>query len=383
MDLETIIEQTREIVADVVAADAEEIDREARWPERALRAFQNAGLAGLVIPEQAGGLGHSLLGLAKVCEQIGRECASTALCFGMHCVASAVIAAKATEEQQQYLHAINEGKHLTTLALSEPGTGCNFYFPQTRLTRGANGGFCVEGTKHFVTNGGFADSYVVSTVAATPDAPAYEFSCVVIDGDADGLCWGPEWQGLGMRGNQSRTLELQNVSVDRSSLLGAEGDELWYMFQVVAPYFLMAMAGTYVGLASTALDEARAHMSRRHFSHSGSSLASLSVLQHRLGKLWGTVEKTRQLVYWAAMEADSSGEDALAGLCAAKADVAECAVHVVNEAMTLCGGIAYRENARFGRLLRDARASHVMAPTTDLLLTWAGRALLGEPILGD
>jgi alkylation response protein AidB-like acyl-CoA dehydrogenase len=383
MDLETIVEKVRQITQEVVAHDAVTVDREARWPERGLRALQEAGLGGLVIPEKLGGLGIGLLGLTRVCEQIGTHCASTGLCFGMHCVGSAVIAAKATEDQMRYLDNINRGQHLTTLALSEPGTGVHFYFPQTRLIKRSDGDYVVDGKKHFVTNGGYADSYVVSTVAADPNAPPGDFSCVVIPRDAEGMVWGGPWQGLGMRGNQSRVLELQQVSVARRDLLGADGDQIWYVFNVIAPYFLIAMAGTYLGLASAALDETRRHMEKRQFAHSGSSLGQVPILQHRLGKLWSDLQRTRQLVYWAASEADAGGPEALPGLCSAKADVADCVVTIVNEAMTLCGGIAYREHSKFDRMLRDARAAHVMTPTTDILRTWTGRGLLGQPLLGD
>jgi len=81
--------------------------------------------------------------------------------WGMHHVGAAVISAKATSEQrQQYLDPIVAGTHLTTLALSEPGTGSHFYIPETRLTdRGSS--LLVSGTKSFVTNGGRADSYVL------------------------------------------------------------------------------------------------------------------------------------------------------------------------------------------------------------------------------
>ncbi|GIV95497.1 MAG: hypothetical protein KatS3mg057_0154 [Herpetosiphonaceae bacterium] len=67
----------------------------------------------------------------------------------------------------------------------------------------------------------------------------------------------------------------------------------------------------------------------------------------------------------------------------AKAEVADCTINVVNEAMTLSGGIGYRENAKLSRLLRDARAAHIMGPTTDILRTWVGRLLLDQPLLGD
>jgi alkylation response protein AidB-like acyl-CoA dehydrogenase len=90
----------------------------------------------------------------------------------------------------------------------------------------------------------------------------------------------------------------------------------------------------------------------------------------------------RRLAYWAAEEAEVGGAEALTALTAAKASVGDCAVRVANEAMTLVGGIGYRERSPVERHLRDARAAHVMSPTTDILRTWTGRALLDIPILG-
>lgn len=127
-----------------------------------------AGLLGLQVPVDQGGLGQGLLGLCVLTEAIARACPSSALCYGMHCVATAVIAAKATDHQREhYLKEIAAGRHVTTLALSEQGTGAHFYLPETRLDADGED-FIVEGTKQFVTNGGHADSYVVSTVAAAP-----------------------------------------------------------------------------------------------------------------------------------------------------------------------------------------------------------------------
>jgi alkylation response protein AidB-like acyl-CoA dehydrogenase len=301
----------------------------------------------------------------------------------MHCVGAAVIAAKATKAQQKhFLEPIVRGEHLTTLALSEPGTGAHFYYPQTQLLPSPEG-FVVKGEKTFVTNGGYADSYVVSTMGADPEAAVHEFSCVVVEKQATGLVWGPAWHGLGMRGNSSRSLLLQNISIPNQNLIGESGDQLWYVFQVVAPYFLTAMAGTYLGIAQAAFEEARNHLMQRSYSHSGVSLNQISLLQHRLGMLWAKVERTRRLIYYAAQAGDQGEANALLALLSAKAEVAHCAVEVVNEAMTLSGGMAYREHSRFDVLLRDARAAHVMSPTTDLLYTWMGRALLEQPLLGD
>ncbi|HET9449460.1 MAG TPA: acyl-CoA dehydrogenase, partial [Aggregicoccus sp.] len=294
------------------------------------------------------------------------------------------LAAKATPEQtERYLVPIARGEHLTTLALSEPGTGSHFYLPQALLTSSPDGGFRVRGAKSFVTNGGYADSYVVSTTPADPAAPPGQFSCVLVRAEAPGLHWQGEWEGWGMRGNSSRVLQLEDVPVPRGDLLGQHGDEIWYVFHVVAPYFLMAMAGTYVGVAARALEEGRQHLLQRSYAHSGQSLASENVLQHRLGVLWAQVERTRALVHAAADKGDAGAPDALPALCSAKAEVAECVERVVAEVMTLMGGRAYGQRSTIQRLYRDARAAHVMAPTTDILRTWTGRALLGLPLLGE
>ncbi len=344
--------------------------------------MQQAGVGGLVVPVEKGGLGHGLLALAQACETLGKECASTAICFGMHCVASAVIAAKSTPEQdERYLRPIGAGEHFTTLALSEAGSGSQFYFPQARLQERDDRTYAVTGEKTFVTNGGHADSYVIST--GVPGAARGEFSCVTVDADAANLRWGAAWRGFGMRGNASRSLELRETEIPRANLLGSHGDELWYVFNVIAPYFLAAMAGTYLGVADAAFSEARLHLRRRTYAATGRSLAGEAVVQHRLGRLWARLESARRLTYYAAMQGDSGGADALPAILSSKAEVAEAAVDVVNEAMTLSGGIAYAENAKLQRHLRDARAAHVMAPPTDILRTWTGRVLLDLPLLSD
>jgi alkylation response protein AidB-like acyl-CoA dehydrogenase len=185
-----------------------------------------------------------------------------------------------------------------------------------------------------------------------------------------------------MRGNSSIALDLEGVRIPTTNRLGQEGDQIWYVFSVVAPYFLVAMAGTYLGIATRALDEARRHLRQRTYAHTGGALAEVGVLQHRLGVLWAEVERARRLCYHAAEEGDAQGENAVPALCAAKAEVGTTAVHVTNECMTLVGGRGYRDGALLQRLLRDARAAHVMSPTTDILYTWAGRALLDLPLLG-
>ena len=378
--LDQLADLTRQIVEDTVQPNAELVDRECRWPAHSMRAFADAGLLGLQVPGTLGGHGLGLHALLHLTSIIGQACPSSALCFGMHCVGTAVIAAKATDVQRnRYLRDIAAGRHITTLALSESGTGAHFYLPETTMTRdGAH--FLLNGVKQFVTNGGQADSYVVSTVASDGVAEG-DFSCVIVDAATPGMTWQAPWDGFGMRGNSSRALRLQDAAVPVENLLGTEGDQVWYVFEVVAPYFLMAMAGTYLGIGQAAVDLAGEHLRNRRHSHTGGTLAEIETMQTRYAAMWVALQKTRALVEEAAQRGDVGDPEALPFILACKADAGETAIALANDAMTICGGSAYRENSRVAQLLRDARASHVMSPTTDMLRVWTGRALLGMPLL--
>lgn len=384
MDIHALIAKATEISEDIVKKESLNADKDGTWVENSMTALKDSGLTALTAPVDCGGHGHGLYALARVCEELGKGYSSTGLCFGMHCVGTAVIVAKATEWQKKtYLEPISKGQHLTTLSLSEQGTGAHFYFPQTSLMPLSDSNFLINGAKTFVTNGGHVDSYVLSTVGASDNASPDQFSCIVMDKGTEGMQWGKDWDGLGMRGNSSRSLKLENVQISDKQILGEKGDQLWYVFNVVAPYFLTAMSGTYLGIAERALSEAKNTLAKRMYSHNGTALAHVSLLQHRLGTLWAKVERTRQLIYNATLLGDKGDESAVLSLLAAKAEVASCAVDTVNEAMTLCGGIGYEHNGLLGMLLRDARAAHVMAPTTDILYTWIGRFLLDQPLLSD
>lgn len=371
----------REVAKSVVAGNAEEVDREAQWPAENMRALGQAGLLGLNAPADCGGAGQGMQALAAVTEELGRACGSTALVYGMHCVATKVIEVNATDRhREQYLAPIAAGDHVTSLALAEPGTGVHFYLPRTTFRREGDT-FKVNGSKTFVTSGGHADSYVISVVAEGSDMDPGTFSCLLLDADRSGASWGRPWDGFGMRGNSSRSLTLDEVEVPSGNMLGELGDETWYVFEVIAPYFIVAMAGTYVGVARAALERTVEHLRGRTYEHTGQRPGAADAVAHRLGELWITTERARQLLTYAARAGDEGAPDAQRALFACKADVADASVQVANEAMTLAGGIAYGQNSALSRALRDARASHVMSPSTDLLKTWLGRSLLDLPLL--
>lgn len=383
-EMTKVIETAAEVSRTIILKNAVDTDRFAQWPDEGIRALQQAGLGGLAVPLKYGGLGHGTEVLAKVCEIIGQSCTSTSICFGMHCVGSAVLSSKVTDFQQEnYLTPICDGNHITSLSLSELGSGSHFYLPQTKMTNANNGQYILEGEKSYVTNGGRADSYVVSAVTEEKDQPTGKFNCIIVPSNSTGLEWGPEWAGLGLRGNSSRNLSLNMVTVTENQILGCKGDQIWYIFNVITPYFLTAIAGAYLGLARAVIEEVKDHLMRRKFSFSGNTLASSPVTQHQIGVLWAKYARCRALLYWATQCYDRGIDDSHLDLFSAKAEISETVNDIVNSGMTLCGGSVYHEDSNLNRMMRDARASHIMSPTTDMLRVWTGRSILDQPLLID
>ncbi|RRA48188.1 acyl-CoA dehydrogenase family protein [Acidipila sp. EB88] len=374
--------KARTIAQDVAAPVAHQVDEEQMWPVHTMTALAEAGLLGLHVPHRLGGLGLGLTGLIAVTEQLGQACSSSSMCFGMHSVGTAVIAAKSTpHHEEKYLGPIARGEHITTLALSESGSGVHFYLPETALSS-HEAGYRIHGVKQWVTNAGHAHSYVVSCRNQEEnDQQSGEFTCVVVDADNEGARVDQKWGGFGMRGNASSPVQFHDVCVPRRALLGSEGDQIWFVFEVVAPYFLTAMAGTYLGIAQAALQIAVERTQNRQYAPMQEYLSDAPVIQTRIAELWFRVEQARQMVYKAARMGDAGDPAALTYILSSKAIAGEAAVDICNEAMSICGGSGYGENGKLPRLLRDARASHVMAPTTNILKLWTGRAVLGLPIL--
>lgn len=383
--LPLVLERLRQIASEVsstvLSSECERIDREGRWPEEGLRALAEAGLMGLHLPTRLGGHQQGLLALAVITEELGKSCSSTAMCFGMHSVAAKVLATKATGYQENhFLRPIAEGRHISSLALSEPGTGSQFFLPRTRFDA-AGDQIVLNGQKSFVTSGGRADSYVISAVPPGSELDPGTFTCFAVERATPGLEWLQDWDGLGMRGNSSRGVRLQNVRIPKDNLLGSEGDQIWYVFEVVAPYFIVAMSAVYLGIAQSALDHATAHLRERSHEHTGEALSQIPVLAHQVAEMWTSIERTRQLVHHAARLGDAGAAETPRALFAAKIDVAEMVTTVTQQALMLSGGKGFGKTGAVGRLLRDAQASHVMAPTTQLLKTWLGRSVLGLPLL--
>jgi len=374
MEIQGVLESTREVASSVIAERAADVDRRRVYPADNLKALGAVGALGLVVPAVHGGAGAGLAALAAACESIGAACASTAMVFLMHEVTAASIAIGGGDRAAGVLPKLASGEAIGTLAFSERGTGAHFYNPELRAER-ANGSVTITGRKSFVTSGGHADHYLVLVQGeAEGTADAY-----LVDGDAAGVSFDGAWSGLGMAGNSSIAMELAGTQVTDEDRIGAPGSATQLVFGVVAPFFLVGLSAVNVGIAAAAAKAATEHAASRRYPD-GSSLAEVQYVQHLIADMDLATRQARLLVQSAAALGDAGDESALVAIMEAKVASTEAAVAVTQKALEATGGQGYTPSLPIERHLRDARAGSVMAPTNAVLRNWIGKALAGLPV---
>jgi len=374
MEIENVLESTREVASGVIAGRAAEVDRGRDFPAENLKALAAAGALGLVVPAEHGGAGGGLTALAEACEAVGAACASTGMVFLMNEVTAATVALGGGDRAAELLPRLAGGEAIGTLAFSERGTGAHFYNPELRAER-ANGSVTITGRKSFVTSGGHADHYLVLVQVETEGtADAY-----LVDGRDPKVSFDGAWAGLGMAANSSIAMELAGATVGDADRIGAAGAGTDLVFSVVAPFFLVGLSAVNVGIASAAATAATQHAANRRYPD-GSSLAEIQYVQHLITDMDLATRQARLLVQSAAALGDAGDESALVSIMEAKVASTEAAVAVTQKALEATGGQGYTPSLPIERHLRDARAGSVMAPTNAVLRNWIGKALAGLPV---
>ena len=186
----------------VLAGDADDVDRQGRWPGESVSALAEAGFLGLTVPVSFGGAGEGPRTFAAVTCTLAQQCASTAMIYLMHiCATQVLTAGEMFAQREAVLREMAAGRHLSTLAFSEKGSRSHFWAP---VSQGAirDGRCSLSAEKSFVTSAGHADSYVVSTRSAGAAEPNSS-TLYYVPRDAPGMMLGAPWNGLGLRGNAS------------------------------------------------------------------------------------------------------------------------------------------------------------------------------------
>jgi len=363
------------IIRDIIEPSAIAIDRDGAFPRAAIRALGEAGLLGLTSAAEVGGLGLGLSEAAQAVERIAQACPSTAMVVTMHFCATSVIEKFGNEVLRRE---VASGRHLSTLAWSEAGSRSHFWAPVGTAVRDSDS-YLLDGSKTMVTTALEADSYIWSSRPAQAEGAS---TLWLVGSKTTGLSQPHPFDGMGLRGNCSAPLVCKSMRLPQDAMLGADGGGFDIMIGVVLPIFSTLIATNSIGLMEAAISRAIAHVSGNKFEHLNSTLADLPTIRSYIARARIRADMVRTLRDDTLIALATNRPDAMLRVMQVKAAAAEAALEVTDIAMRVCGGAAFRKDVGVERYFRDARAASIMAPTSDVLFDFIGKAICGMPVFG-
>jgi alkylation response protein AidB-like acyl-CoA dehydrogenase len=356
-----------------IANNSAAVDRDGLFPSASIEALKAAGLLGALSATESGGLGLGLAGAARLVRRVAEECGSTAMVLTMHYCGAAVLEKYGNTELRREAAS---GTHLSTLAFSETGSRSHFWAPMSTAALN-NGHVILNADKSWVTSASRATGYVWSSKPLAADGLS---TLWIVPASSPGITVRGPFEGLGLRGNDSSPVTASNVEVDRSSMLGADGEGFAIMMSVVLPVFAVLNAACSAGLMAGGLCRTIEHASRTRHSDTGSSLADLPTIRNYIARMRVKADMSDALLADSLAAIAAGRPDATLRVLECKAAAGETANEVLDLAMRVCGGAALRKDLGVERFFRDARAAGVMAPTTDALYDFIGKAVCDMPL---
>jgi alkylation response protein AidB-like acyl-CoA dehydrogenase len=240
-------------------------------------------------------------------------------------------------------------------------------------------GFVTQALKSWVTSANHADSYVASAQKPGAASPL-ESTVYLLPRTRKGVRVSGAFDGMGLRGNDSAPVTLEDVSIASTELISAQGEGAKTMLEVVLPWFALGTAAMANGLCRAAVETTAKHLQDSVFEHTGGRLRDLPNLRAALAQMSLRTEQARALLGYALGEVENPSPATPLFVLETRAASLQAAVDVTDLAMKAGGGAAYSKQLPLERNFRDARAGWVMAPTVEHLQDFIGKALTGLPL---
>ena len=387
MDLSLTDEQqhlrrsVREFAEAEIAPHVMEWDEASKFPAEIIPQMGELGLLGSIFPEKYGGAGLGYLEYSIVIEELSRVDGSVGLIVAAHnSLCSNHIYKFGTEEQKQkYLPSLTTGKKLGCWSLTEPGAGSDAGGTRTVAVK-KDGGWVLNGSKTFTTNGHYADVCVGMAVTDV-GKKQHGISAFIIEKGTQGFRPGKKENKLGMRASDTSEVIFNDCSVPAENLLGKEGEGFINSLQVLDGGRI-SIAALAVGMAQGAYEAAVKYAKQR--KQFGKAISEFQAIQFKLADMATEIEAARLLVWEAAYLADKSRSAGGEGVrftresSMAKLFAAEVAVRVANEVVQIFGGYGFVKDYPAEKYYRDVKLCTIGEGTSEIQRLVIARQLLGK-----
>jgi acyl-CoA dehydrogenase len=374
----TFLQRTASVAA-IAATEAEDVDRQARFPQASIDAARAQRLLGSQIPQEFGGDGASIFDITDMCYALGRACSSTAMIFAMHQTKIACLVRHGTGSvwHETLMRRIAAEQLLLASSTTEGQNGGNVRSSSAAVEQNGTGISLVRNAT-VISYGAQADG-IVTIARRANDAAASDQVLVTFTRDNYTLERSLEWETLGMRGTCSAGFELKATgSVEQ---VFPEGYDKIHA-QTMTPVAHLCWASAWAGIAAAAVERAQLFIRKAARGAGGQmppGAAHFTAAKMTLAKLRAMI--TSNLDTYAAHEHDEralSSLDFQSQINLLKVEASELAVATVMSAMRACGLSGYRNDGDFsvGRHLRDALSAPLMINNDRILANIATASLM-------
>ncbi len=357
-----IKELAHKIAEEKIRPAAAKYDISEEYPWDVIKVIAESDLFGLFIPEEYGGMGVNVFNLCLATEEMSRACGGIAVCYAASALGTFPIVLFGNDEQKKkYLPELASGKKVAAFGITEPEAGSDASAIKTTAQKIGNH-YVLNGLKHFITNGGDAETYVV--IAMTDkNKGARGASAFIVEKGTPGFTFGKKEDKFGIRASSTRELIFTDCKIPVENLLAKEG----MGFIVTMRTFDMSRPGVAaqaLGIAQGALELAVKYARQRQ--QFGKSISSFQGIQWMLADMATEIEAARALVYVVAKMVDAGVKDVAKGSAMAKLYASDVAMKVTVDALQIFGGYGYMKDYPIEKYVRDAKITQIYEGTNQV-----------------
>ena len=344
-----------------IAPYAQDVDENARYPQEAADALQQAGLAAAHVPEEFGGQGADALAAVIIIEEVARVCGASSLIPAVNKLGSVPLLIGANPEQKKkYLTQLAQGKGFS-YCLSESEAGSDAAAMKTKAVKSGEN-WILSGSKKWISNAGVSEFYTV-LASTDPTKGARGISAFIVEKSDPGVSFGAHEKKMGFRGSPTREVYFDNVELTPDRIIGELGTGFGLAMKTL-DHTRITIAAQALGIAQGAFDVAKKYAHERQ--QFGKPIFDFQAVQFMLADMAMQIEAARQLTYAAAVKSERGETDLTFFSAASKCFATDVAMKVTTDAVQVLGGYGYVSDYPVERMMRDAKLTQIYEGTNQI-----------------